>query len=56
MENKIYPVFYKGKVYQENDVNDIFRAFYHSKDSLDSRVSVYVSEDLRITPDGEWVE
>ena len=56
MKNKIYPIFYKGKTYEESDVNDVFRVFYHSKDSLDSRVSVYVSEGLRITPDGEWVE
>ena len=56
MENKIYPIFYKGKNYQESDVHDVFRAFYHSKMSLDNRVSVYVSEGLRITPDGEWVE
>lgn len=56
MDEKIYPVYYKGRFWREDDVNDIFRCFYHAKLSLDERVSVYVSEGLRITPDGEWLE
>ena len=56
MEEKIYPIYYKGKFLEEKEVNDIFRAFYHTKMSLDHRTSVYVSEGLRITPEGEWIE
>jgi hypothetical protein len=27
MKNKIYPIFYKGKTYQESDVNDVLELF-----------------------------
>ena len=56
MEEKLYPLFYEGKFWSEDEVNDIFRIFYHSKLSLDGRMSVYVGDDLRITPDGTWLE
>jgi hypothetical protein len=56
MEEKIYPLYYKGKFWEEEEVNDVFRAFYHTKMSLDHRTSVYVSEGLRITPEGDWIE
>lgn len=52
---KLYPVKYKGKFWKEDEVDDIFKSFYHTKDSLDWQISVYVSEDMRICPDGEWI-
>lgn len=56
MEEKLYPLFYEGEFWEKEEVDDIFRAFYHSKLSLDSRMSVYIGEGLRRTPDGKWVE
>jgi hypothetical protein len=56
MEEKIYPIKYKGRFWKEEEVDDIFRAFYFTKLALDYRTSVYVGEGLRRTPDGEWVE
>lgn len=56
MEEKIYPLHFKGKLWKEEEVDDIFRSFYHTKLSLDHRTSVYVGDGLRRTPDGEWVE
>jgi hypothetical protein len=56
MQEKIYPLYYKGRFWKKEEVNDIFRAFYHTKMALDYQTSVYVSEGLRITPDGEWLE
>ena len=55
-DETIYPVYYKGKFWKKEDVHDIFRAFYHARFSLDNRTSVYISEGLRMTPDGEWME
>ena len=56
MEEKLYPIKYKGKFWNIDEVNDIFRAFYHTKCALDFKKSVYVSEGMRITPDGEWID
>lgn len=56
MDEKLYPLEYKGKLWNIEDVNDIFRTFYHSEYSLAVDMSVYVSEGMRITPDGEWTE
>jgi len=51
-KEKLYPVFFKGKNYFQKDCDDLFAAFYHSRDALGFNCSVYVSEDLRICPDG----
>lgn len=56
MEENLYPLEYDGILWQEEDVNDIFRSFYHTKYSLAPDMSVYVAEGMRITPDGEWTE
>jgi len=55
MEEKLYPLVYKGRVFKEEDCKDIFTLFYHSKDSIQSDGSVYVADGLSITPDGEWL-
>lgn len=57
MENtKIYPVPFEGKLWQEDEVSDLFRAFYFSVESLDWQSSVYVGDGLRILPDGKFIE
>ena len=56
MEEAIYPLYYKGKFWKEEEVDDIFRVFYFTKLALDYQTSVYVGDGLRRTPDGIWVE
>lgn len=56
MEEKIYPLYFKNRFWNEEDVDDIFRCFYFTKMALDGRMSVYVAEGLRRTIDGEWIE
>jgi hypothetical protein len=51
-KEKIYPLFYKGKWYNKKDVDDLFRCFYHTRYALGFNCSVYVSEGMRICPDG----
>ena len=53
-QEKIYPIYFKGKLWREKDCADVFVCFYHSKDSLDFMQSVYVGDGLRIQPDGTW--
>ena len=47
MEEKIYPLYYKGKLWEEDEVDDIFKCYYFTKLALDHRTSVYVGEGLR---------
>lgn len=54
MEEKIYPIYYRGKYWNESEVHDVFKCFYHTKLALDSEKSVYVGDGMRIAPDGEW--
>ena len=56
MEEKIYPLYYKGKFWTEEEVDHIFKSFYFTKLALDYQTSVYLGDGLRRTPDGEWVE
>ena len=56
MEEKIYPLYYKGKFWTDGEVDHIFKSFYFTKLALDYQTSVYVGDGLRRTPDGEWVE
>lgn len=51
---KLYPVFFNGKNYYKKDCDEIFTAFYHSRDALGLNCSVYVSEGMRICPDGTF--
>lgn len=55
-KEKIYPIFYKGRSWKEDEVNDIFSCFYHCEESLNSEMSVYVADGMWISPDGEWSE
>lgn len=55
MDENLYPVEYENRLWSEEEVNDTFKVFYHSRLSLDNNTSVYVSEGLRICPDGKWI-
>ena len=55
MSEKLYPIYFKGKYWKEEECDDIFCAFYHTKDALDWQTSVYLSEGDRVQPDGTWV-
>lgn len=56
MNERKFPIMYKGREWYEKDCSDIFLCFYSGQDSLSWDQSVYVSEGMRITPDGEWTE
>lgn len=55
VEEKLYPIYFKGKYWKKEECHDVFTAFYHTKHALDWQISVYVSEGDRIQPDGTWV-
>jgi len=52
-ELKLYPIYYEGKKYTEEECNDIFKAFYTCIEAYNHDVGVYVSEGMWIGPDGE---
>lgn len=54
MEESLYPIYYRGKRWKEQEVNDVFRCYYHTRHALDLNTSVYVGDGMRIAPDGEW--
>lgn len=54
MEERLYPIYYRGKRWKEQEVNDVFRCYYHTRHALDLNTSVYVGDGMRIAPDGEW--
>lgn len=56
MEEKLYPIKFEGKYWEESDVDEVFKSFYHSRDSLGWDNSVYIGDGLRILPNGEWTE
>jgi len=56
-ENELYPIYYNGKEYYEEDCNDVFAAYYTCPEALNVEGGVYVSEGTWIYPDGrteEW--
>lgn len=56
MEKKsIYPVSFEGKLWFENQVDETFKSFYHTRDALDWQNSVYVGDGLRIFPNGDFI-
>jgi len=55
-KEKLYPINYNGKVYRKKDCNSIFASFYTTQHALRFDGSVYVSDGMSITPDGEWKE
>jgi hypothetical protein len=55
-EEKIDPVYYDGKYWEEEDCDDVFVAFYHTRWSLNIEMGVYVSEGTWVYPDGSFGE
>jgi len=56
MEDKLYPIMYKGKAWNEDECDPIFVCYYSSPFALRPDKSVYVADGESITPDGTWVE
>jgi hypothetical protein len=54
-EEDLYPIFYNGKYWNEDEVDGVFSAFYHSRFSLGEDSSVYIGDGDRVTPDGRWI-
>lgn len=52
MKNKLFPIYYNGKEYNEKDCDDIFLAYYNCKEALNFLGGVYLSEDVWVYPDG----
>ena len=53
---QLYPVYCKGKKYSEEECDDVYTAFYHSRDALGFDGGVYMSEGIWIYPDGSTDE
>lgn len=51
-EEKLYPIYYNDKYWEEEDCNDVFVCFYHTRESLNFEMGVYVSEGVWVYPDG----
>lgn len=54
--NDLYPIYYDGVWWNEEDCDDIFISFYHGRYCLNSEMGVYVSEGIWVYPDGEMGE
>lgn len=50
--NELFPVSYKGKLWTHDECNEIYLAFYHTRDALNLQGGVYLSEHTWIYPDG----
>jgi hypothetical protein len=56
-EEKLYPITYGGITYKnENEVDEIFAQFYHSRYSLNSEMGVYIGDDIWVYPNGDMDE
>lgn len=56
-ELELYPVYYDGKIWQEEDCGDVFVSCYHDRVSLNAMMGVYVGEGIWVYPDDtmdEW--
>ena len=54
-EEKLYPVYFEGKAWTEEECDDVFVAFYHTRAALGISSSVYLSGGDRVCPDGSWI-
>ncbi len=55
-EDDLYPIWYEGKLYTEEECDDIFICFYHTKLALNYLNGVYVGDKIWIYPDGTMEE
>jgi hypothetical protein len=54
-KNDIFPIDYKGKLWEEGDCDDVFLAFYNDRYSLNRDCAVYLMGGDWITPDGNII-
>lgn len=52
----LYPVKYDGKLWNEDECNDIFISFYNTIYSLNVQGGIYIGESIWIYPDGNMEE
>jgi hypothetical protein len=52
-DDKLFPVSYEGRLWKEEDCNDVFLSFYHCRESLNALGGVYLSEGIWVYPDGK---
>jgi len=52
MEEELFPVYFNGKEYYEEDCDDVFLALYHSRESLNDLGGVYMGDGDSVYPDG----
>lgn len=48
----LYPIKYNGRLWDEHDCDEIFRAFYNHRDCFNIDGAVYVSGDDWVFPNG----
>jgi len=56
-EDGLFPVEYNKKLYTEEECDDVFLSFYHTRFALNGMGGVYLSDDMWVYPDGsmdEW--
>ena len=51
----LYPFVFDGKLWDENDCNDVFCAFYYHNSCLNDEGAVHVSGDDWVFPNGKFV-
>lgn len=51
-KENLFPVYFNGKKYFEDDCADIFLGFYTCKEALNEFGGVYLSEGIWVYPDG----
>jgi len=53
---RLYPLEYNGKTYEEEDCDNLFSSFYHGHAALRYDTAVYVSDGIWVYPDGTSVD
>lgn len=54
---ELYPIYYDGKKWKEEDCDDVFVSCYHERESLNPMMGVYIGDGIWVYPDGtmgEW--
>jgi hypothetical protein len=41
-DNSMFPIYYNGKLWEEEDCDDVFLAFYHNRYCLNCDCAVYL--------------
>lgn len=54
--HKLYPIRWRGQLWQEEDCANMFNAYYAGRGSLAPDGSVYTGDGDWMYPDGTWSE